>query len=75
MNTFDIILLNIISYMGGIFTGFYITHKISKKQEKKEKDVTDNIQIVPSAPVYPVTPPFNPELSSKPVTKLVLSTE
>ena len=62
--------------MGGIFTGFYITHKISKKQEKQEKDVTDDVQmIVPSAPVYPVTPPFNPEYNSKPVTKLVLSTE
>ena len=33
MNTFDIILINIISYMGGIFTGFYITHKISKKKK------------------------------------------
>ena len=55
---------------------FILLIKSLKKKNKQEKDVTDDVQmVVPSAPVYPVTPPYNSDHNLKPVAKLVLSTE
>lgn len=85
MTPLDIILTNIVSYMGGILTGLFINYKIKqKKKDKNEKknkreiDHNNNTSPIPTAPAYPVTPPMalNPDyVSNKPVTKLVFSTE
>ena len=85
MTPLDIILTNIVSYMGGILTGLFINYKIKQKKKdkneeknKREIDHTNNISPIPTAPAYPVTPPMalNPDyVSNKPVTKLVFSTE
>jgi len=71
MNGLDIVLVNIISYLGGILSGIFIHHKMSRKYKKKndyedknedkEKDFDKYnspvlaAQAVPSAP-----PPLNP---------------
>ena len=91
MSQLDIILINVVSYMGGILTGIFISYKIKQKNKEKNKDKDkdkekdkreleyNNISPIPTAPAYPVTPPMalNPEyVSNKPVvTKLVFSTE
>ena len=85
MTPLDIILTNIVSYMGGILTGLFINYKIKQKKKdkneeknKREIDHTNNISPIHTAPAYPVTPPLalNPDyVSNKPVTKLVFSTE
>tara|TARA_B100000902_G_scaffold396306_1_gene456966 strand:- start:906 stop:1172 length:267 start_codon:yes stop_codon:yes gene_type:complete len=88
MSPLDIILTNIVSYMGGILTGLFINYKIKQKNKEKNKDKDkdkdkrelehNNISPIPTAPAYPVTPPLalNPEyVSNKPVTKLIFSTE
>ena len=86
MSPLDIILTNVVSYMGGILTGLFISYKIKQKNKEKNKDKDkrelehNNISPIPipTAPAYPVTPPMalNPEyVSNKPVTKLVFSTE
>ena len=87
MSPLDIILTNVVSYMGGILTGLFISYKIKQinKEKNKDKDKDNrelehnNISPIPTAPAYPVTPPMmalNPEyVSNKPVTKLVFSTE
>ena len=75
MNGLDIILINVISYLGGILSGIYIHHKMSKNKNKedniKEKELIDKYespviaatpiqQVIPSAP-----PPINPSLSKR----------
>ena len=75
MNGLDIILINVISYLGGILSGIYIHHKMSKNKKKedniKEKELIDKYespvisatpiqQVIPSAP-----PPINPSLSKR----------
>ncbi len=43
MNTLDIILINTISYMTGIFTGLLVSYKLrSNKNIKKDDDNNDN---------------------------------
>ena len=91
MEILDVILTNIVSYMGGILTGLFISYKI-KHNKEKDNNIKDNRELdyidnninntpIPSAPAYPVTPPpvsLNPEYvnsNQKPVTKLVFSTE
>ena len=75
MNGLDIVLINVISYLGGILSGIYIHHKMSKNKKKehdyKEKDIINSYespvvaatpiqQVIPSAP-----PPQNPSLSKR----------
>ena len=91
MEILDVILTNIVSYMGGLLTGLYINYRI-KQNKDKNKDKNDNnreiehidtntASVMPTAPAYPVTPPpmaLNPEYvvnNPKPCTKLVFSTE
>ena len=85
MNTLDVILTNIVSYMGGILTGLFINYKIKQNKEKhKDKqniEIDYSSSVTPTAPAYPVSPPplaLNPECivnDPKPVTKLVFTTE
>ena len=71
MEILDIVLTNIVSYMGGILTGLFISYKI-KHNKEKDNNIKDNIKDnreldyvdnninntpIPSAPAYPVTPP------------------
>jgi hypothetical protein len=37
MNGLDIVLFNVISYLGGILSGIYIHHKMSKNKKNNEK--------------------------------------
>ena len=87
MNILDVILTNIVSYMGGILTGLFINYKIKQNKEKNKDKDKQNMEIdysssvTPTAPAYPVSPPplaLNPECivnDPKPVTKLVFTTE
>ena len=81
MNGLDIVLFNVISYLGGILSGILIHHKMtkSKKKEKvnednkidtesdREKDVTDKHEspVLTATPVPTAPPPFNPGLSKR----------
>ena len=38
MNGLDIILINVISYLGGILSGIYIHHKMKSKKCSKDKN-------------------------------------
>ena len=44
MNGLDIVLFNVISYLGGILSGIFIHHKMTKnkKEKEKDKDKTEN---------------------------------
>ena len=80
MNGLDIVLFNVISYLGGILSGILIHHKMTKSK-KKEKDNEDNIvkeqvrekemtdkhesPILTATPVPTAPPPFNPGLSKR----------
>ena len=59
MNGLDIILINVISYLGGILSGIYIHHKMNKnKKSYKEKDKDKDIDIIDkySSPIISATP-------------------
>jgi len=73
MEILDVVLTNIVSYMGGIFTGLYIIYRLKQNREKendrkdnRELDHMDNTNnnindtpvLIPTAPAYPVTPPL-----------------
>ena len=76
MEILDVILTNIVSYMGGLLTGLYINYRIKQNKEKNDKNNNNNnnreiehmdtntSSVIPTAPAYPVTPPpmaLNPE--------------
>ena len=81
MNGLDIVLFNVISYLGGILSGILIHHKMtkSKKKEKdneektvkepvREKEMVDKHESpVLTATAIPTAPPlpFNPGLSKR----------
>ena len=84
MNGLDIVLFNVISYLGGILSGIYIHHKMSKSKKKNEKNDTDNLkkdkefdthnspvlaQAIPCAP-----PPINP-LTNNLQKRITITTE
>ena len=73
MNGLDIVLFNVISYLGGILSGILIHHKMSKSKKKKkdneekivkeqvrEKEMTDNYEspILTATPVPTAPPPL-----------------
>ena len=66
INTFDIVLINIISYMGGIFTGLLFCCKYKDKLIIKSKS-RDNLSTVanptnllqPPPPPPPAVPSYN----------------
>lgn len=77
MNGLDIVLINVISYLGGILSGIYIHHKMNKNKynsdksensinHDKEFDVTDKYQSpVLAATAIPSAPPMNPNLQKR----------
>ena len=46
MNGLDIVLINVISYLGGILSGIYIHHKMNKnkKNDNKKNDNNYNLE-------------------------------
>ena len=40
MNGLDIVLINVISYLGGILSGIYIHHKMSKNKKQNQSNPT-----------------------------------
>jgi len=79
MNGLDIVLINVISYLGGILSGIYINHKMNKNKKenqdnlKKEKDSDDgekyNSPILAAAYPPPTAPPMNPNFSQNTLQK------
>ena len=74
MNGLDIILINVITYLGGILSGIYIHYKMTKNKKKehdyKEKDIINTyespvITATPIQQVIPSAPPLNPSLSKR----------
>ena len=71
MNGLDIVLFNVISYLGGILSGIYIHYKMNKNKDKS-KDNKDNKDIkekefdkydspvLTAQPVPSAPPPMNP---------------
>ena len=87
MNGLDIVLFNVISYLGGILSGIYIHHKMSKNKKKddnnqnkeeiiKEKDFDIyNSHILAAQPVIPsAPPPINP-LGGTIHKRIIINTE
>ena len=75
MNGLDIVLFNVISYLGGILSGILIHHKMTKtkkknekeenkeykKEDKKDKDFdTYNSPVLKAQPVPSAPPAMNP---------------
>ena len=73
MNGLDIVLFNVISYLGGILSGIFIHHKMTKNKKKAEKDKehktedkkdkefdTYNSPVLKAQPVPSAPPPMNP---------------
>ena len=74
MNGLDIVLFNVISYLGGILSGIYIHYKMNKNKDKGKdsKDSKDNKDIkekefdkydspvLTAQPVPSAPPPMNP---------------
>ena len=90
METLDIILTNVISFMSGIFVGYFLNykmynHKNTDMEEKiieKEFDKTkvekyeSPIQTLPTAPPFPVQAfALNPECNQPKVNKITLTSE
>jgi len=88
MDTLDILLTNVISFMSGIFLGYFLNYKMYKKNtdieekiiekdfDKKKVDKYESpIQTIPSAP-YPVQAfALNPECNQPKVNKITLTSE
>ena len=70
MNGLDIVLFNVISYLGGILSGIYIHYKMNKNKNKdnkniKEKDKEKDFDkydspVLTAQPVPSAPPPMNP---------------
>ena len=82
MNGLDIVLINVISYLGGILSGIYIHHKMNKNKKQnhdnsnKEKEKEKDFDIVEkyNSPIlaetaYPSAPPMNPNFSQNTMQK------
>ena len=89
MNGLDIVLINVISYLGGILSGIYIHHKMNKSKSKnkykedndyrkkeKEFDVVEKYQSpILAATAYPTAPPpMNPNISQNTMQKIITIT-
>jgi len=71
MNGLDIVLFNVISYLGGILSGILIHHKMSKTKKKNEKEEKEekikekdfdkyNSPVLKAQPVPSAPPAMNP---------------
>ena len=79
MNGLDIVLFNVISYLGGILSGILIHHKMTKSKKEKhneekpvkepirEKEITDKHEapVLTATAIPTAPPPFNPGLSKR----------
>ena len=80
MNGLDIVLFNVISYLGGILSGILIHHKMTKSKNKekvneekpvkepvREKEITDKHEspVLTATAIPTAPPPFNPGLSKR----------
>ena len=79
MNGLDIILINVISYLGGILSGILIHHKMTKSKKEKdneektfkepvrEKEIIDKHEspVLTATAIPTAPPPFNPGLSKR----------
>lgn len=86
MNGLDIVLINVISYLGGILSGIYIHHKMNKskrqnkdkddKEKEKDFDVVEKYQSpILAATAYPTAPPsMNPNISQNTMQKRITIT-
>ena len=87
MNGLDIVLINVISYLGGILSGIYIHHKMNKsKRQNKDKDDKDDKEKdfdvvekyqspILAATAYPTAPPpMNPNISQNTMQKRITIT-
>jgi len=88
MNGLDIVLFNVVSYLGGILSGIYIHHKMTKsKKEKKDEgknenndireiDVTDkyNSPILTATPIQSIPVPSAPPPINPNLTKRITIT-
>ena len=68
MDTFDIVLINLISYMGGIFTGLIVCCKYKDKIMIKSKN-SENI----TEPSYNYSPPLMASAPPMNPTKITIS--
>ena len=80
MNGLDIVLINVISYLGGILSGIYIHHKMNKNKKqnqdnpKKDKEKVFDVVEKYNSPIlaataYPSAPPMNPNFSQNTMQK------
>jgi len=86
MNGLDIVLFNVVSYLGGILSGIYIHHKMTKsKKGKKEEDknidiretdVTEkyNSPVLTATPVQSMPAPSAPPPINPNLTKRITIT-
>ena len=89
MNGLDIVLINVISYLGGILSGIYIHHKMNKskrqnqdksdnddRKKEKEFDIVEKYQSpILAATAYPTAPPpMNPNISQNTMQKRITIT-
>ena len=80
MNGLDIVLFNVISYLGGILSGILIHHKMTKSKNKgknneektvkepvREKEIIDKHEspVLTATAIPTAPPPFNPGLSKR----------
>ena len=79
MNGLDIVLFNVISYLGGILSGILIHHKMTKSKKEKdneektvkepvrEKEIIDKHEspVLTATAIPTAPPPFNPGLSKR----------
>ena len=89
METLDIILTNVISFMSGIFLGYFLNYKMYKKNTDMEEKIIEKefdktkvekyespVQTLPTAPPYPVQAfALNPECNQPKVNKITLTSE
>ena len=86
MNGLDIVLINIISYLGGILSGLYIHNKMDKSKKStrdngdmevgENKKVDKEYDVLGVAPMPSAPPPMNPNYmnSESPMKKRITIT-
>ena len=89
MNGLDIVLFNVISYLGGILSGIYIHHKMSKNKKQTEKNNTDNLNkekefdgvdknqspVLTAQAIPSAPPPYNPLTNNSLQKRITITTE
>ena len=80
MNGLDIVLVNIISYLGGILSGIFIHHKMNKNKKKYDKEEIKEEEkefdkyhspVLAAQPVPSAPPPLNPGFTNNNMNKRI----